>query len=95
MAESENLAVEQKYGIERVDRMYNRVKEDVGRHETLCYEIAMKFTQHHDMMIQLGENVAALKTYTLINELHMEAYLPLQTATIAFKVTKGVLPREK
>ena len=57
--------------------MYLRVKEDISRHETLCYEIATKFAQHHDVMIQMGDNVAALKTYTLINELHMEAYLPL------------------
>ena len=90
---SENMAVEHKCAVDRVDRMYNRIKEDVNRHETLCYEIATKFTQQHDVLVQIAENTLALKTYTLINELHMEAYLPLQSATIAFEVCKGVFPR--
>jgi len=44
-------------------------------------------------MAELGENISALKTYTFINEMHMEAYLPLQSATIAYEVSRGVLPR--
>ena len=75
--------------------MYRRIKDDVIRHETLSYEIATKFEQHHDVMIQLSDHVEALKTYALVNDLHMEAYLPLQTATIAFEVGKGILPRDR
>ena len=51
ISQQEALAVEQKFSIDRVDRMYRRIKDDVIRHETLSYEIATKFEQHHDVMI--------------------------------------------
>ena len=40
---TDNMALETKYLVDRVDRMYVRIKQDVGRHETLCFELADKF----------------------------------------------------
>jgi hypothetical protein len=50
--------------------MYDRMKKDVIRHETLCYELATKFEQHLTFMLKLTDNIEALKTSALINDLH-------------------------
>ena len=41
--EQDMLVLETKFLVDRVDRMYARMKSDVSRHETLCFEIADKF----------------------------------------------------
>jgi phage regulator Rha-like protein len=71
---TENLALESKYICDRIDRMYLRIKEDVGRHETLCFEIADKFEKQHDVLMQLIENAEDFKTYALLTDVHMEAF---------------------
>ena len=43
--------MEAKYGYERIDRTYQAMKEDVVRHETLCFELARKFEQQHDVFL--------------------------------------------
>ena len=88
-------ATESNYTIQRVDRMYRRMKNDITRHETLCYELATKFEQHHNVMAELGQNIDSIKNYTLINDLHMEAYQPIQTATIAYEVSKALITSNK
>jgi len=66
METSESVTTENKYAMERIDRMYGRMKEDVSRHETLCYEIANKFEIQHDILTQVTENIGALKTFAMI-----------------------------
>ena len=90
VARQDNSATETKYMVDRVDRMYERMKTDIGRHETLCFELACKFIEHHEVIVKLSETMESLKTYTIVNDLHLEAYLPLQVATIAFDVAKGL-----
>ena len=90
VARQDNSATETKYMVDRVDRMYERMKTDIGRHETLCFELACKFIEHHEVIVKLSETMESLKTYTIVNDLHLEAYLPLQVATIAFDVGKGL-----
>jgi hypothetical protein len=67
------------------------MKEDVKRHETLSYELACKFEEQHKVLLSYAENIESLKTYTLTNDLHLEAYLPLQMAGIAFECGKGIV----
>ena len=45
LEEQDNQATQTTYTVTRIDRMYERMKIDVGRHETLCYELAVKFDQ--------------------------------------------------
>jgi hypothetical protein len=40
LEEQDNNATETNYTVNRIDRMYERMKVDVGRHETLCFELA-------------------------------------------------------
>ena len=40
--------------------------------------------------MQLSEQIDVIKTCSLATDLHMEAFLPLQMATIAFEVGKGI-----
>ena len=44
------MATTAKFATERVDRMYQAMKADVIRHETLCYELATKFEAQHDVL---------------------------------------------
>jgi hypothetical protein len=48
---NDTMAMEAKYGCERIDRMYRAMKKDVCRHETLCYELADKFEKQHDVFL--------------------------------------------
>ena len=68
---------ESNYKIDRVDRMYTRMKEDIGRHETLCFELALKFEQQHTILSAVTDSIETLKNYALVNDVHLEAYLPL------------------
>ena len=43
----------------------------------------------------MTDSIDALKRYALVTDLHLEAYLPLQTASIAFDVVRGVSQKEK
>ena len=95
LARQDNEAASTKYMVDRIDRMYERMKSDIGRHETLCFELATKFTEQHDTIIKLSETTESLKTYSIVNDLHLEAYLPLQMATIAFDVGKGLTSRKQ
>ena len=63
------------------------MRDDICRHEQLCFEIANKFDEQNNVLKQLTESIEAVKEYALVNDLHMEAYLPLQTATVAYEVT--------
>ena len=80
---------------ERIDRMYQAMKGDVRRHETLCYELATKFEQQNELLLQFNENIEALKTNYLVTDLHLEAYLPVQTALIAYDVGRGSVHKTK
>jgi hypothetical protein len=41
------------------------------------------------------DQIAALKAYTIATDLHLEAFLPLQTSVIAFEVAAGVVKRDR
>ena len=71
--------------------MYERMKVDVGRHETLCFELATKFDQQYEVIWNLTNSMDSLKNYALLNDLHLEAYLPFQMAGLAFEVGKGLI----
>jgi len=86
---------EVKYQTNRIDRMYQAMKLDVRRHETLSYELACKFEEQHKVLISYAEHIESLKTYTLTNDLHMEAYLPLQIASISFECGKGIVQKNR
>jgi hypothetical protein len=47
------------------------------RNETMCYEIACKFEHQHEVIDAVVENIETLKSYALMNDLHIEAYQPL------------------
>lgn len=74
--------------VSTIDKIYTKMKDNVTRHETLCYELATHFEAQHDVMWQINEKIEALQTYTTVNDMHLEAYLPLQTACIAYEVAK-------
>jgi len=78
-----------------IDKIYSKMKDNVTRHETLCYELATHFEAQHDVMWQINEKIEALQTYTTVNDLHLEAYLPLQIACIAYEVSKGAADKRK
>jgi len=63
-----------KYTSERIDRMYQAMKTDVRRHETLCYELATKYETQYSALKDIAKSIEALKAYTIINDLHLEAY---------------------
>ena len=73
----------------------NTVVRNGIRHETLCYELATKFEAQHNVLLDFAENIESLKTYALVTDLHLEAYLPMQIATIAFDVGKGIIQKNK
>ena len=35
----------------KVESQFHGIKEDIQRHETMCYEIASKFENQHDVII--------------------------------------------
>lgn len=75
--------------------MYEAMKEDILRHETLAFELALKFESQHDLLLQFSEHIEALKSHSLSTDLHFEAYLPLQTATIAYEISKGIVANNR
>ena len=42
---------------ERQDRMYDAMKEDINRHETLCFELAMKFEEQNNYLVDLQDHI--------------------------------------
>ena len=57
--------------------MYKQVKLDLERHETMSYELANAFENQFDVTKTLTENIKGLKMYALVNDAHMETFLPL------------------
>jgi len=51
MCEQDTMAQEAKFGCERIDRMYQAMKKDVVRHETMCFELAKKFESQHEVFV--------------------------------------------
>jgi hypothetical protein len=45
LEDQDNIVTSSNYMVSRIDRMYDRMKDDVCRHETLCFELATKFDQ--------------------------------------------------
>jgi hypothetical protein len=43
----------------------------------------------------MSESIESLKTYSILNDIHLEAYLPLQIATLSFEVGKGLIMHGK
>jgi hypothetical protein len=83
------------YAVDKMEKTQNSMMEDVTRHEVCCCELAVKFDQQNDVMKQLIENIEHLKTYSIVNDLHTEAFLPLQIANIAFEVGKGIVTKTR
>ena len=63
--------------VDSIKSQYEQINQDIMRHETMCYEIACKFEHQHDVIDTIVENIETLKSYALMNDLHMEAYQPL------------------
>jgi hypothetical protein len=51
MTSSNAEIIEAKYVSDRVERMYKSMKDDLGRHETLCFELANKFEVQNDVLL--------------------------------------------
>jgi hypothetical protein len=47
------------------------------------------------VLFQFADNIEALKRYSVINDLHMSAYQPLQTAALAYEVGLGSVKKSK
>jgi hypothetical protein len=77
LEDQDNQATSTLYTVSRIDRMYDRMKGDVVRHETLCFELATKFDQQYQVMCKMSDSIESLKTYAILNDIHIEAYLPL------------------
>jgi hypothetical protein len=43
--------MEAKYASERIEMNYQAIKKDIGRHETLCFELATKFEHTHEVFV--------------------------------------------
>jgi hypothetical protein len=46
--------------VSTIDKIYTKMKDNVTRHETLCYELATHFEAQHDVMWQINEKIEAL-----------------------------------
>jgi hypothetical protein len=46
-------------------------------------------------MVKLTDSIEVLKTSSLVNDLHQEAYQPLQMAAVAYEVCKILVPANK
>ena len=95
LSEQDNVVLETKLTVERTERMYVYIKEDFIRHEALFFEMARKSEQNTKTSLDFFDKIEALQKYTLMNDLHLEAFLPLQTASIAFEVGKGLASKDK
>jgi hypothetical protein len=51
LAEQDTTATDTNYKCERIDRMYQNMRADVLRHETLSYELAVKFESQHEILL--------------------------------------------
>jgi hypothetical protein len=80
---------------DRIDRMYKLMKADISRHEALAFEMASKFDVHHKVLKEASESIEALKTYALVTDLHLEAYQPLQIATIVYEIGRGGVEKSR
>ena len=85
---------ETQFTCEKIDKLFQGLKVDTTRHETLCYELATKFDEQHHVLMEFVEQIESFKTYALVNDLHMEAYLPMQMASVAYQVGMGLTKRE-
>ena len=74
--QQETQYTETKFTIERIDRMYKRIKDDCCRHETLAFELATKFDHQHNAIVKMVESIENLKTYAFVNDLHIQTYQP-------------------
>lgn len=77
LAEQDSLVTLNTYSVDRIERMQKNMKTDVHRHETLCYELAKRMEVHRSQLIDHSDNIENLKTYAIITDLHLEAYLPI------------------
>jgi hypothetical protein len=51
LGEMDTVATETNYKCSRIDRMYDAMKEDILRHETLAFELALKFESQHELLL--------------------------------------------
>ena len=93
--EFDNILLTTGFRSDRIERMHTAIKTDVSRHEVLCFEIATKFETQNTIFKEIGLAVEGLKTYALVTDLHLEAYLPLQAANIAYEVGKLTVRKDK
>jgi hypothetical protein len=77
VSDQDTKATETKFMIDRIDRMYERMKVDICRHETVCFELANKFEDQYEVINAMSSNLETLKTYAMLNDLHIEAYQPI------------------
>ena len=71
------------------------LKIDITRHESLAFEIGTKLEAHRTVLNQVVDSIEALKTYAIVTDLHLEAYQPLQIATIAYEVGRGIVKKNR
>ena len=95
ISEQESRVSETKYTVERTESICHRIKADGVRHESFCREIATKLKEHKEVHTELARGIDAVKNYALMNDLHMESYLPLQIATVAVEVGMGAVLKDK
>ena len=74
-------------------KKYESISDNLVRHEVIVTEVANKLDHHHEVLTDLGHNITELKKYAVMSDLHMEAYLPLQIANIAFDLGKCIVKK--
>lgn len=94
LADQDSVTTDTNFKCERIDRMFHIMKEDVLRHETLSFELAKKFESQHEILLQFAENIEAIKSHALMTDLHLEAYLPVQMASLTYEICKSLVSKE-
>jgi len=77
LSQTDGKSVEMKTMVDSIKSQYDLINQDLMRNETMCYEIACKFEHQHEVIDAVVENIETLKSYALMNDLHIEAYQPL------------------
>ena len=76
LSEQETTFIQQKFTIERIDRVFKAMTDDVKRHETLFVETANKFEKVQGQFKNTATEVEKLNENARAIDLHLSDYIP-------------------
>lgn len=94
LGDQESTFLQQKFTIDRIDRVFKAMTDDVKRHETLFGEIANKFEKQHGQIKTVGNDIDKLNENARDIDLHLSDRIPNQMAAISFEVAKGLVTKK-